>query len=138
MLSINSPNAPGIINNSSLRMEKSDLYKLPPNVKGICLFFKLDSKDHMYRRKIYGKAFSISAYGSVCTCEMLIYLTAYSIKDFYPALSRRTEQLINLISMKMKRDGVINLIELVEHWSYDLMVRFTLVVCASLIHSRAT
>lgn len=47
-----------------------------------------------------------------------------SIKEYSSSLVRRTTQLVQCMEALMKDVGVVDLTHYLEHWSYDLTVRF--------------
>ncbi|KAF9812176.1 hypothetical protein IEO21_06318 [Rhodonia placenta] len=105
-LSVNTLSA-NYIYGAQAHMEKSDSYLLPGRQPNVSLFFKQKTeKTHSDRKRVWSAAFTGSA-----------------VVHFFPALERRTWQLLSCIEERQAagKDGYVDLAKCFCHWSYDFM-----------------
>ncbi|TFK45973.1 cytochrome P450 [Heliocybe sulcata] len=102
-ISVNSHAAVGRLYADALAMDKSSAYMAKTVGKG-GLFFMQSREKHRERRKIWSNAF-----------------TPRMLKLYKTAVERRTMQLVATIRRRKDSQGVVNLLECIQHWSYDVM-----------------
>ncbi|KAH7917926.1 cytochrome P450 [Leucogyrophana mollusca] len=102
-LSISSSAAVGPIYANTKCFDKSEAYRLG-KVQGDGLFFMRSGKEHHPRRSIWAKAFTRSA-----------------LEGYWDFLTKRTEGLGAYIEEEASNGATIDLTDLFQRWTYDLM-----------------
>ncbi|KAH8093149.1 cytochrome P450 [Cristinia sonorae] len=103
-ISFNSYAAITPIYGSSNAFSKSPAYK-PGKIHGAGLFFIQPRDEHNVRRKHWAPAFTPTA-----------------VAGYKPVVEKRTNQLMEcMVERRKGPQGTINLSEVIQHWSYDLM-----------------
>ncbi|TFK46442.1 cytochrome P450 [Heliocybe sulcata] len=103
-LSISSSHAGHVIYTGANAMSKGPSYTIPGHVDAVALFFKVPKEAHAERKRIWAQAF-----------------TSNGVSAFYVALRKRTHELVSCILRRCNKDGVVDLTECLDHWSYDIM-----------------
>ncbi|KAI0319094.1 cytochrome P450 [Amylostereum chailletii] len=103
-LSINSHAAVAPIYANANAFDKSDTYELPGRSTGNSIFFMTGRVDHGIRRKHWAGGF-----------------TSHTLAHYKPMLDKRTVQLMECIGQRRNAQGVLDIGECVQHWSYDVM-----------------
>ncbi|KZV69241.1 cytochrome P450 [Peniophora sp. CONT] len=102
-LSINSHAAVGPIYANANAFDRSDAYIVPGSTeKGI--FFMTSRAIHATRRRLWAGAF-----------------TSQSVANYTPKLIKRTDQLVGCVAKRSDKQGVVDIGECIQHWSYDVM-----------------
>ncbi|KAF8148431.1 cytochrome P450 [Crassisporium funariophilum] len=102
-LTIDSHDAISPIYASAGALDKSDAY-IPGRMEGNGLFFIRSKDEHNVRRRLWAGAF-----------------TPQWLETYKPAIEKRTYELKTCIDSRRDKNGVVDLGEAIQHWSYDLM-----------------
>ncbi len=85
-------------------MDKSEAYRQGRAPDG-GLFFIRSREQHNLRRKVWGTAFITS-----------------SLEHLMKVVEKRTRQMLDTMEKRKSDAGVIDMTEVIRHWSFDLMV----------------